>query len=320
MYNDSFDKSQYISPILMGGFGNNLFQIAATIKYCEDNNYPMIFGYWTSYNSKLCLPENHVSNEAGKPNPYFQPWGGWPGTNFHDFTWHNMFPRLPLFHNEDNTVDGLFNTTEERDEWAYTFDTGETGGYYPLDVLPGQQFSGYFFNKQYWHPNRDTILQFLSFRNEYYRKNISYLSYSFLKQMNTVSLNFRLPETEYAGDKELLEGLQNDLENLDWIGRALDFYGDNALFVVTSNNAAKAKEILKSKFPDKKFYFVVGSPGFQMTSSIACTHHIMTCSTFSFWCCYLDPKQPMGNTIYSPSFTQRHSENMIPYKEWECIE
>ena len=96
MYNKSFDKTKYISPILMGGFGNNLFQIATTIKHSEDNGYPMVFGYWTSYNSKLCLPDSHPSNDAGKPNPYFQPWGGWPGTGWDDFTWRNMFPDLPF--------------------------------------------------------------------------------------------------------------------------------------------------------------------------------------------------------------------------------
>jgi|MDSZ01.2.fsa_nt_gb hypothetical protein len=319
MYNKSFDKTKYISPILMGGFGNNLFQIATTIKHSEDNGYPMVFGYWTSYNSKLCLPDSHPSNDAGKPNPYFQPWGGWPGTGWDDFTWRNMFPDLPFFDNKDNTVDGIYNTIEERDEWAYKMDTGEGGEYVPLDVIPGQQFCGYFFNHRYWHSSRGSILKYLSFRNTYYIENIQYLSYNFLKHMNTVSINFRIPDTSYAGDKELLEGLEKDLESLQWLGKAMDCF-DNALFVVSSNNVGEAKRILKSEFPDKKFYFVIGSPGYQMTASIACAHHIMTSSTFSFWCCYLDPKQPMGKTIYSPNFIQRHSDNMIPFTEWQCIE
>jgi len=315
----NFDKTRVISPILMGGMGNNLFQIATALQYCNDNNYDLVFGYWSSYNSMKLLPNSHPSNDAGKPNPYFQPWGGWPGTDYKDFEWTNMFPNLPFFDNPDNTRDSLYNTIDEDDKYAYKVDTGQGGEYVPLDTKPGQQFAGYFFNKQYWHPSRDLILKFLQFRSEYYAEGIIYLLH-FAKHMSTVSLNFRLPELEYAGDKELIDDLSKDLEDLDWIERALNYFPSTSLFVVTSNKPYEAKRILKSKFPDKHFYFVIGSPGFQMVSSIGCAHHIMTSSTFSFWCCYLDPKQPMGNTIYSPSFVERHSRQMIPYPTWECIE
>ncbi len=315
----SFDKTKFVSPILMGGLGNNLFQIATALKYCDDNNYPVIFGYWSSYNSCKALPNNHPSNAAGKPNPYFQPWGGWPGTDYPDFYWHNFFPQLPFFHNPDNTKGSEFNTLEEDDKYAYRADTGQGGEYVPLDTKPGQQFMGYFFNKEYWHPSRDLILKYLSFRSKYYEDSVSYLLHVH-KSMSTVSLNFRLPELEYAGDKELINGLEEDLESIEWIERAINYFPDTSLFVVTSNKPQEAKRLLRERFPDKHFYFIVGSPAFQMVSSVACSHHILTSSTFSFWCCYLDPKQPMGNTIYSPNFTNRHSSNMIPYGSWECIE
>ena len=204
-------------------------------------------------------------------------------------------------------------------EWAYQIDTGIGGDYVELDVKTGEQFQGYFFNHKYWHPYRAWILRYLAFGQEYLKGNAVYVPH-FLKAMTTVSLNLRLPDADYAGDVELKDDLLKDLEDLDWIERAINYFPDKTLFVVTSNDAYKAKAIMKDRFPDKFFFFAVGSPGYQMCLSTMCAHHIVTCSTFSFWCAYLDPKQPMGHTIYSPNFAQRHSEHCIPYTEWVQVD
>lgn len=313
------DKTKFFSPILMGGFGNNLFQIATTIAHSIKTLQPFMIGYWTSSNSTTRLPDDHVSKDAGNFNPYFQPWGGWSGTDHGDFTWPNMFPHLPYFDNPDNTRDGDFNTINERAEWAYEYNTGQGGEYVELDVKVGEQFQGYFFNHKYWHSYRQPILYYLGFSQNYINENLAYVP-QFLKAMTTVSLNLRLPDSEYAGDVELKDDLLKDLEDFDWIRRALNYFPSDTLFVVTSNDAIKAKQLLKEKFPDKFFYFAIGSPGYQMLLSSMCAHHIVTCSTFSFWCAYLDPKQPMGHTIYSSSFAIRHSEHCIPYKEWVLLD
>tara|TARA_B100000424_G_C22939800_1_gene500106 strand:- start:528 stop:1478 length:951 start_codon:yes stop_codon:yes gene_type:complete len=311
----AFDKSKFISPILCGGFGNNLFQVATAIHHHNVTGHPFIIGYWTSSQSQSRLPVDHVSHDAGKHNPYFQPWGGWSGTNYSDFTWPFMFPQLPYFDNPNNIEDGYFNTTNEDAKWAYQYDTGSGGEYIPLDVKPGTQFQGYFFNHKYWHESRDLIKFYLGFGHDYHELGITYVPH-YLKAMTTVSLNIRLPDLDYAGDMELKDDLLKDLEDWDWIERAMNYFPDNTLFLVTSNDSYRAKNIMKEKFPDKKLYFAVGSPGYQMLLSTQCAHHIVTCSTFSFWCAYLDPKQPMGHTIYSPSFPKRHSKNCIPYDIW----
>lgn len=314
-----FNKEEVISPILCGGFGNNLFQIAATIQYSYEMDYPFVIGYWTSYNSKTKLPPNHGSSAAGDFNPYFQPWGGWPGTNYRDFTWSNMFPRLPYFKNPDNTIDGAYNATNVDDKYAYGTDPTLPGQYIAIDCKLGQQIQGYFFNKRYWHKARYEVLKYLGFSQSYLYESLSRLPH-FLRSMNTVSLNFRLPDSDYAGDVELSENLKKDLEGLDWIRKAINYFPKDILIVVTSNNAEKAKKLLKSEFPDSSFFFIVGSPGFQMAVSSSCNHHILTSSTFSFWCCYLDPKQPMGHTVYSENFIERHSEHLIPYLQWYLIQ
>lgn len=305
-------SENYISPILCGGFGNNLYQVATAIHYSKTNNIPFIIGYWDSHNSRALLSKDHPSAWAGKPNPYFQPWGGWSGTDYPDFTWSNMFPNLPYQHELGET----FNVD---DKYAYEYDTGEAGEYIPLDFGPGTQFQGYFFNHKYWHESRYEILNYLRFDNNYIESNEFYLPH-YLQAMTTVSLNFRLPDAFYAGDLELKDQLVEDLESLDWLKKAINYFPSTSLFVVTSNDPYKARQILREHFPNKFFYFIIGSPGAQMVASINCAHHILTSSTFSFWCCYLDPKQPMGHTVYSKNFLRRHSNYSIPFSQWRLLE
>ena len=67
------------------------------------------------------------------------------------------------------------------------------------------------------------------------------------------------------------------------------------------------------------FEIFVGDAFQSLRKMVECEYHILHVSTFSFWSAFLDPNQPNDKVIYPKSFTQTHSNNMIPYKEWQML-
>ena len=303
--------NECISPILCGGLGNNLFQIATAIAYSKDTGIPTIFGYWTSHNSKMLLPENHVSQFAGKPNPYFQKWGGWQPKNS-ALSIHTMFPNLQWFDNPDPTVDGDYNVINENFYWSFHIDTGTGGVYEPLVLKPGTQFYGYFFNHKYWHHQRAEILKQLQFNlsDVEYVKN----KYGQLLQQATVSINVRMHDIAIPGDHEL-DDRKVLIDQRDFILQAMRVFGLSRTYVITSDRVDWTKQMM-SEPEFKRYNTVVIDEDFdhQLILSTLCQDHILTNSTFSFWACYLDPEIEKHRVVYQSTFKQLHSDQMIPYK------
>jgi len=307
------DLNNYISPIFCGGLGNNLFQMATAISYSIDSGFNCIFGYWSSYNSISKLPENHNSEWAGKPNPFFSKWAGWKSKN--DFNLKDLFPKIEWFDNLDCTANGDFSTIKERFEWGFDFDTGTEGIYKPLDILPGEQFYGYFFNKKYWHHNRNQILDILAFdphRVEYVKSKYSKV----LTEKPTVSLNLRIIDKSVASESEMFERSKH-LEQSEFIQNAVKFFGRNHRFIVTSSNCEVAKNMIYSNNDLKNydFYFIDEDFDIQLIISTMCKNHILTNSTFSFWSCYLDKNMENSVVVFDESFETLHSKEMTPI-EW----
>lgn len=307
--------SNTISPIICGGLGNNLFQIATTLSYAKDKSYDTVFGYWTSFNSKLKLPEDHISDWAGMPNPYFgMKWGGWK-TKDDAVALNTIFPNLNWFENPDPTVDGPFNTTNEEYHWGFGIDTGTGGIYEPLNFGPNTQFYGYFFNHRYWHHNRQHILEQLEF-NE---KDVSYLNrvYSHFLDLEPVSINVRVQDPSIASEQEFHDR-EAYINQVDFLASAVKVYGKQRLFLVTTNNIEKTETLLKEddRFDGYRFAFIDEDFHRQMMITSLCKDHILTNSTFSFWAIYLNKNIETATVVYSKTFEEQHSTEMIPYKNW----
>lgn len=309
------DLSNTISPILCGGLGNNLFQVATALSHAHDIGCETIFGYWSSYNSKAKLPEDHISDWAGQPNPYFGlKWGGWK-TKDDSVALNTIFPKLNWFENPDPTVDGPYSTTNEEFHWSFGIDTGTGGIYEPLSFGANTQFYGYFFNHKYWHHNRKVILDALSFN----KQDIQALQdeYITILEQNPVSINVRVQDPTIPSEQEF-HNRASYINQADFLFAAVKVYGKNRLFLVTTNNIDSTRKLFEEdeRFKGYNFAFIDEDFHKQMMITSLCKDHILTNSTFSFWAIYLNKDLENSQVVYSKTFEEQHSTEMIPYKSW----
>jgi len=131
---------------------------------------------------------------------------------------------------------------------------------------------------------------------------------------NTVSLHLRFC-TRPADDH--VNGYVDD----EFYERALMMIPQNATVYIFSDDNRMAKNKLswfRQNF-SQTFGIFVGDAFQSLKKMVECEYHILHVSTFSFWSAFLDPNQPNEKVIYPKSFTQTHSDSMVPYKEWQML-
>lgn len=131
---------------------------------------------------------------------------------------------------------------------------------------------------------------------------------------NTVSLHLRFC-TRPADDH--VNGYVDD----EFYEKALMMIPQNATVYIFSDDNRMAKNKLswfRQNF-SQTFEIFVGDSFQSLRKMVECEYHILHVSTFSFWSAFLDPNQPNEKVIYPKSFTQTHSDSMVPYKEWQML-
>lgn len=291
-----------VSVLLMGGLGNMMFQSATLMVYSKEMGYDPLIGYWTTHQSESSRWNEHL-NRGGR-NIHFDPWGGHILKDPH-ISFGDVYPKLPWFDSRPNAFEWWFDQS-----LAWDIDTGESGVYYDLKqkVKPPYLFQGYFFNKLYWHHERDYILDLFT-PDESILKYIDYHYGELLKK--SISLHLRMG------------GGRQDFHEIptvppEWVKGILDEYDDGHKVLVFSDNIERSKYFIEELgYPKQKFVLVDEDPYIAVHMMSMCDMHILSNSTLSFWGAYLDKKQENEYTFIHETFFERHPHSMIPYSSWK---
>lgn len=241
---------------LMGGLGNQLFQIFATISY--------------SIKSRNQFKFLNASTLGGG------------STTIRNTFWNSFFNKLKPF-----LVDNIPQPIHIIREKDFTFNE------LPIYEMIGNNclIYGYFQSYKYFHENykiicriiglgkmKDDILQKLSLNDEYLK--------------NCVSMHFRLGDYKKNQDFHPLATYEYYRNSLNFIkSKTTEFY--NILYFCEDTDiqdVMKTIKILEKEFPDYKF--IRGENTLedweQMLFMSCCHHNIIANSSFSWWAAYFN--------------------------------
>lgn len=291
------------SVVLMGGLGNLMFQISALLSHAKDNpEVDPVFGYWLTHQSEFSLQSKITG--TSKRNHHFDPWGGHTIKD-RGISLGDIFPKLPWFYARPEAFIWNF---DQRLTWQ--FDTGSGGEFVPIGSLSKPPFliQGYFFNKEYWHHNREHLLEYFQPNN----KILEYLNYHYSKiyTQTTVSLHMRM-----GNDNDFISPI---IPPTEWYEYVLSLQSHEDQILVFTDNQQKSSFLLnKLDIPKSRITFIDEDPHVSMIMMAKCDKHILSNSTLSFWGAYLDNKQENTDTYIHETFFQYHPKSMIPYDSWK---
>ena len=257
---------------LMGGLGNQLFQICTTISYGIDTNRTIIF----PYSDFLTV---------GMTRPTY---------------WNNFLTSLLSFttSNETNQYNNHCLSSFPRIQ--------ETGfAYTPLPNIPAcmeLMLSGYFQSYKYFDSNKDEILSILDIENQQDNIRTEYPDLS--SESIIISMHFRIGDYQQLQHAHPLlpinyydNAIRKITEQLNgsYPIKILYFCEDNDRDLVESKI-----QLLKERYDYITFVHVDSSiPDWKQMLIMSCCHHnIIANSSFSWWGAYLN--QHPGKMVYYP--------------------
>lgn len=251
-----------VSCFLMGGLGNQLFQIFTTIAY----------GMKTQ--RKVILPYTDVLTTGIRRPTY----------------WNNFLLNLVAFttHNEKNRV--------SLSDLNYFSQYNEIGfRYYPLihHQVPNIILTGYYQSYKYFDSEREFLFKLIqlskqkdAIRNKYLQETVD---------KNTISMHFRLGDFKYIQDKHPIMTLEYYRNSLSHIVNAITDSRDVTVlfFCEKEDNDVifSMINILKNEFPSIKTWKKIDDaiPDWkQMLIMSCCNYNIIANSTFSWWAGYFN--------------------------------
>lgn len=277
-------------PILVGGFGNRLYQIANAIRLSKLYNFDLEF-YRIKPTDKDVIRFRHLIH---KPS------------DLDDFGGHTLVTSKNL----PNIINDIFPTLN--------FSNNQV----EIDTLISGKNLFFEQNIDQLRPIKDTIVMGYYFSYSYVKNEIEDIRNSFNPVINeyVVSKYPKLSTDNVLGIHFRL-GINSD--NTPAINVPIDFYNGiiakeynnfDSIFVV-SDNIEKSKSIISNlNCGNKKIYFIESEPMYvDLWVLSKCSTLIIAPSTLSAWAAYLNK----NNNVYVPKiWPQHHWTQDIP-SEWK---
>lgn len=152
--------------------------------------------------------------------------------------------------------------------------------YHPIPFDKNMRINGYFQSEKYFAHHRNRLLELF----EPYSEDLEYIQKkysSLLVHPNTVGIQLR----HYKSDPSL--GDLYPQYGKDYLEKAVAYFPDSTLFVVTSDNMDFAKKSIPSSI--KNVVFIENEPHYIAFYLLSfCKHQIITNSSFGWWAAWLN--------------------------------
>ena len=283
-----------ITIYLMGGLGNQLFQIFATIAYGIQHSHPFIF----SYNTKL---------ETGMVRPTY---------------WHNFLSKLIVFttnNSSNNYTNELLNSFPK---------VRENGFHYTeIQSIPSHNsFSlfGYYQSYKYFETYKKQIYSMIALsktQSEIRSENANYLD-----NISTISMHFRLgdyKEKQHCHPIMSREYYEKSLETI-LHKQYSESDGVRVLYFCEAEDNTYVSGVIQhlkhrfSKYTFLEFVKVEDTMDDwkQMVLMSLCHHNIIANSSFSWWGAYFnqsDTKQVCYPSVwFGPAMHNVNTKDLYP--------
>jgi hypothetical protein len=273
-----------ITPILIGGFGNRLYQLANAIRLTKIHNMDLKLFNISPQPSDVPKYRHLILRES----------------DFHDFGGHSLVGKDDL----PKTFNEIFPSIDY-DPNPITIDNLLTGKHFSYDANGVNHSNdsilmGYFFPYTNIKNEIEDVRNLLNPNIEDYVKN----NYLDLFTKKILGLHLRLGiNTDNTNAVNIPNNFYNDILNIE---------KDNVdeIYVVTDNVDKSSHFIKQLNTFDKPIKIIEGEPMYvDMMILSFCSTLIMGPSTLSAWSAYLNKH----NNVYTPSiWTRHHWTNDIP--------
>jgi hypothetical protein len=292
-----------LSCHLMGGLGNQLFQIFAT----------MSFGI--KYRKRILLPYSK-SLTTGVERPTY---------------WDTLFSEIKSLttYNEENPIlarqhtNYIMNTMKNIKEHGFKHDASvacHIENMYDIDYC----LKGYFQTPKYFSENCENIMNTLKFRE---KKEVVKTKYFTASDKTSVSLHFRLGD--YL-EKQEYHNILSIKYYCAAIQKIIECVGDNLKVTCFFEEGDRERiklsiAVLQKRFPNLEFLEInTEIPDWeQMLYMSACDHNIIANSSFSWWGAFLNENPSKivccPFTWFGPAMHYNEMSDLIP-SEWNRIE
>lgn len=250
-------SSKIVSIKLLGGLGNQLFQIATTLAYA-----------WKHSLNPQYKKAKKIPSRLGYRPGY----------------WNTVFRKLPI----KNYLPYHLIVFKEN-----SFSYHKIPGPNQIENFEkhnGILFYGYFQSAKYFDKYRKKILSFLfyidSSEKNYLKKKYSVI---FSEKKITVSLHIRREDNI----KEPVPLVTPYLWNTDYYQKSIAYFKnkfgtENLKIVVISDDPLWSKEFMKKTFPELKPLYPHEKDYLDLYLMSCCRHQIISNSSFSWWAAYLN--------------------------------
>jgi hypothetical protein len=276
----------FVSCYLMGGLGNQLFQIFATFAAAIDANLSTIFQYSETL-------------QVGKPRPTY---------------WHSFLERLLPF------------TTTSINVYSCPRIAERGFRYEPIVLSPSTTPSclfGYFQSYKYFEKHYNQIIELIRLREK--QTEITKKT-QVLSGVTTVSMHFRLGDYVALQDYHPVLSVKYFAEALKHISEKLSVDNFRVVYFNEKddqNTVNISIMVFSRKFPNIEFVRAdVEEDWEQMLLMSLCTHNIIANSSFSWWGAYFNSNPDKivcyPATWFGPKCADKDTRDLCP-PDWHRV-